>query len=130
MGYRWCLSTIKRMPSSHAIRLIARWVLAWFALSLGVAMASPLVNPHPLEMVCSGMGVMKLIIHTDSGSTEQAAPALDCPLCANLAAPPPSFLPALAVPANLAFTKLPIEIVRVVSLCLGPWQARAPPAFL
>lgn len=49
---------------------MTRWVLVWFALSLGVAMASPLVNPRSLEMVCSGMGVMTLIVHTGDASTE------------------------------------------------------------
>lgn len=37
-------------------RFLARLVLAWFALPLGVALASPLVQPQSLEMVCSGGG--------------------------------------------------------------------------
>ena len=53
------------MPLLHRFRHLApgplgRAVLAWFLLSLGVAVASPLVNPQALELVCSGAGVMKL----------------------------------------------------------------------
>ena len=29
------------------------WVLGWFMASLGVAVASPLVHPQSLQLVCS-----------------------------------------------------------------------------
>mgnify|MGYP003343909841 CR=1 FL=1 len=38
---------------------LARFVLVWFALSLGVAMASPLVAPKSMELVCTTGGTMK-----------------------------------------------------------------------
>ncbi len=113
----------------HTARLIARWVLMWFALSLGVAIASPMVNPLATEMVCSAAGVMKIVVQNDDGSTELLGLSLDCPLCANLGAPPPPPV-LLAEPVfDLAFALLPLEMARIASLLRGPWQARAPPAF-
>lgn len=113
----------------HTARLIARWVLMWFALSLGAAIASPMVNPQNTEMVCSAAGGMKLVVHHDDGSTELVGLSLDCPLCANLGAPPPTLEWGATPPFDLAFSLLPLEIARIASLLRGPWQARAPPAF-
>ena len=116
------------MYSPRFARLIARWVLMWFALSLGVAIASPLVHPQGTEMVCSGAGVMKLVVHHDDGSTATVGLSLDCPVCANLGAPPPALAWGAEPPFELAFSLLPLEIARIASLLRGPWQARAPPA--
>ena len=43
-------------------RFLARLVLAWFALAIGVAVASPLVKPQAIELVCSGNGAIKLLV--------------------------------------------------------------------
>lgn len=42
--------------------LIARLALAWFALALGVAAASPLVQPRAMQLVCSAEGGVKLML--------------------------------------------------------------------
>lgn len=83
------------MPLLHRLRqrapaLLGRLVLAWFALSLGAAIASPLVSPQALELVCSSAGVMKVIVKADDGAQELGAAHLDCPMCMPLAAPPPA----------------------------------------
>src|SRR3989344_578808 len=62
-----------------ALRL---WVLAWFVASMGVAIASPLVNPQSFEVICSGTGAIKLLVQTDDGTVEMGAMGMDCPLCA------------------------------------------------
>jgi hypothetical protein len=71
-------------------RTLARLVLVWFALALGVAVAAPLIQPDTGTLVCSAGGVMKRVA-ADAGS--DAAPQLpiwlDCPLCLQIAAPPP-----------------------------------------
>ena len=44
----------------HLLRSMTRlrWcVLAWFALCYGVALATPLVKPHALALVCSSSGM-------------------------------------------------------------------------
>src|SRR5450830_216113 len=73
----------------HA-RYLARLMVAWFVLSLGVAVASPLVAPLDMELVCSSTGAMKVLVKSADGSTaSQTGHTLDCPLCAALGAPPP-----------------------------------------
>ena len=54
------------MQTLRNARLIARLVLVWFALSLGVAVASPLVAPKAALLVCSGASV-KLIVQGADG---------------------------------------------------------------
>lgn len=70
---------------------LGRWVLAWFCLSLGVAIASPVVHPQTFELVCSTAGAGKVVVKTDEGVRELGASHLDCPLClpASTAPPPP-----------------------------------------
>jgi hypothetical protein len=41
----------------NAIQL-TRLVLVWFALSVGVAIASPVVNPHSMDLVGTSSGSM------------------------------------------------------------------------
>ena len=70
--------------------LLARFMLAGFVLSLGVAIASPLVNPQGVELICASNGVMKVLVkNADGSSTEVAGSMLDCPMCATADAPPP-----------------------------------------
>ena len=75
------------MQALRHARFLARLVLAWFALSLGVAIASPLVNPQSMELVCATGGAMKLIVKNDDGTAAERSHTLDCPLCASVAAP-------------------------------------------
>lgn len=120
---------MRPMQTLRNAHLLARFVLVWFALSMGVAITSPLVKPQAMDLVCAGTGVMKFVKQGDDGSTASASPTLDCPLCANLGAPPPAFVADPALAFGLAFALLPIEAARMSSLLRGPWQARAPPAF-
>ena len=68
-----------------ALRL---WALAWFVASMGAAIASPLVHPQSIEVICSGAGTIKLLVQTDDGTVEMGAMGMDCPLCATPSAPP------------------------------------------
>jgi hypothetical protein len=108
----------------HA-RFLARLVLAWFALAIGVAVASPVVQPKSLQLLCSG-GVMKLLVQGDADEPAPAA-ALDCPLCATTAAPPPreAHLGELA-PLSAAVPLLPAAWV--AARTAAPPPARGPPA--
>jgi hypothetical protein len=42
-------------------RLLVQFLLAWWVLAIGVAIAAPLVHAQPLEMVCSVGGSMKWV---------------------------------------------------------------------
>lgn len=105
---------------------LARLVLAWFALSLGVAMASPLVKPQGVELVCAGGG-MKLLVK-DSQGTPAGSHTLDCPLCASSAAPPPLALPAVAAVAALPLERAALAAGYVPTRTAAPLPARGPPA--
>ena len=113
--------------------LITRFVLVWFALFVGVAAAAPLVNPQSMEMVCSGSGVMKLVIQDQSQRDEGLGVAsghtLDCSLCGAVNAPPPTTqtLPALEQPLSYALQSIPQA--RIAALTGAPLPARGPPTF-
>ena len=114
-------------PLRHAHRL-ARFMLAWFALSLAVAVASPLVHPQQVELLCSAGGQVKAVVHTASGDTlELGAGHLDCPLCIPAGAPGPRPLLALAEPAPSFVLDLTVAAAPAAATTL-PWQARAPPS--
>jgi hypothetical protein len=107
------------MQTLRQAQLLARLVLAWFVLALGVAVASPLVQPQALELVCSSAGAVKLVQVGDDGAAASTH-LLDCPLCLTGSAPPPAVpsswtqalppahaLPALAAPMHAGRTAAP-----------------------
>lgn len=95
------------MQTLRQLTLLTRLVLVGFVLSLGVAVASPMVKPQNTLLVCTGMGVMQVVADADANAvdTDVAPTLLDCPLCA-----------ALAVPVSLA---LAAEQPRAVAFFLG-----------
>lgn len=115
---------------AHHLGLIGRCVLLWFAMSLGVAVASPIVHPQAMELVCSAAGAVKVIVQTDDGAQELGASHMDCPLCVLTGAPPPA-TPLADIPSPLPLGRAlqPIEAARIASATAGPLPARGPPAF-
>jgi hypothetical protein len=104
--------------------------LLGFVLSLGVAIASPIVNPQATQLICSASGGMKIIVTTADGSTEVASQSMDCPLCVSIIAPPPvmkwSFEPAQL----LSYALQPIPAAINAQRTAAPPPARGPPDFL
>jgi hypothetical protein len=111
----------------HAHQL-GRLVLLWFALSLGVAVASPIVNPQAVELVCSSAGAVKVVVQTDDGAQELGTSHMDCPLCMLTGAPPPTAAVALPSPLPLAHAVQPIPAARIAAATAAPLPARGPPA--
>ena len=109
---------------------IIRFVLVWFALSVGVAIASPMVQPKAMDMVCTSTGNMKLVVQGDDDSSTSFSPTLDCPLCASNGAPPPALNTALSQPSPLSHALLPIASALIASLSAPPLPSRGPPTFL
>lgn len=72
------------MTLLHTLRntpWLARLALLWFAMTLGVAVASPMVNPQSEVMICSAAnGMVKVVLNAD-GSLSTASATMDCPLC-------------------------------------------------
>jgi hypothetical protein len=119
------------MQTLRNAHLLARFVLVWFALSLGVAVASPILNPQASELICSGAGVMKLIVMTDDGANEVSGSMLDCPLCVTGGAPPPPQARAAAEPVQpLGHVLQSIPSAHIAALTAAPLPARGPPQFL
>ncbi|MFN3377002.1 MAG: DUF2946 family protein [Burkholderiaceae bacterium] len=112
------------------LRFLARLVLAWFALSLGVAVASPLVHPQAMELVCSGSGAIKLIVKIDDGAQQPSSHTLDCPLCMHLGALPPATMVALPPPHPLAHALGTIAAAHIAGRIGAPLPPRGPPSFL
>lgn len=111
----------------HAQQL-TRWVLVWFMLSIGVAIASPLVKPQALELVCSGSGAMKVLVYTDDGLQEQPAHHnQDCPLCAATGLPPAQDLVLAPAQQALSYALQPVAAAQTASRIGAPLPARGPP---
>jgi len=115
------------MQTLRQARFLARLVLVWFALALGAAIASPLVKPQAIELVCASGGAMKLIVKSDDGSQAPASHTLDCPLCATVGAPPPLAQPTATLPDVLAHVLLPIAAAHIAGRTAAPLPARGPP---
>jgi len=116
------------MQAFRQLRHLTRFVLVWFALSLGVAMASSLVAPKATELVCTSGGMLKLV--TVDG-TDSAAPShgqLDCALCLPMALPPaPCAVPLVQV-SPLFHALQPVAAAHIASATAPPLPSRGPPA--
>jgi hypothetical protein len=109
---------------------IIRFVLVWFALSVGVAIASPMVQPKAMDMVCTSTGSMKLVVQgDDDDGAKSASSTLDCPLCANIIAPPSAINTSLTHASPLSHALLPHVAAHIASLTAPPLPSRGPPTF-
>lgn len=118
------------MIAPRTLSALRLWVLAWFMVSLGVAIASPLVHPQPIEVACSSAGTIKLLVQTDEGMVEMGTMGMDCPLCV-LAGAPPMAKPQLPPPTcPLARALRPVEAARIAAATAAPPPARGPPTLL
>jgi hypothetical protein len=106
---------------------MTRFVLVWFALSVGVAIASPVVNPHGMDLVCTSTGSMKLVVQGDDDVAASSL-TMDCPLCASSSAPPPALNTALTQPSPLAHAMQPLAAAHIAALTAPPLPSRGPPA--
>ena len=112
---------------------IIRFVLIWFALSLGVAIASPMVQPKAMDMVCTSTGMQSLASPDAPADTSGNMAPMACGFCvvhAQLACD----LPTPQVPAWAPLTSAPPELQAVSqhlpSVQWSPGLARAPPSLL
>ena len=107
----------------------AKWVVLWFALSIGAAMASPIVAPKSMELICSGSGAMKLLVksaNTD-GAGDSSAMGMDCSLCASFFAAPASEQRPLIFLSPLASATAPVTAAYIAWVTRAPLPARGPP---
>ena len=116
------------MSTLRHLAILHRCVLAWLLLSLGVAVAAPVVHPKAIELVCSAAGAIKVIVHTDDGAQEVGVTHLDCPLCTLGGAPPPTVSFTLPTPLPLSRAVQSIPAARIAAAKAAPLPARGPPS--
>lgn len=104
-------------------RTLARWVLVWFVLAMGIAVAAPAVQPVSLATICSTTAVDA----SPDGLATATHHSLQCVLCLGVSTPPQT-APALHLPLASADT-LAVAIADAVELTprRSPLAARAPP---
>lgn len=118
------LQTLRRATA------LAHWVLLGFVLSLGVAIASPIVNPQSTQLICSASGGMKVIVTTADGSAEVAGQSMDCPLCVSIIAPPQVLKSGFEPVQALSYALQPIAAAIIAQRTAAPPPGRGPPEFL
>ncbi len=118
-------------PMLHYLRQarrLTRFLLVWFALALGVAMASPLVLPKSIAVVCSSGGVMKLVASEEGDEAQPTSASMDCPLCMSVAFPPAPLALQVVKPSPLSHALQPIAAAHIASATAPPLPSRGPPA--
>lgn len=118
------LQTLRNTP------WLAKLALLWFALTLGAAVASPLVNPQTETMICTGAGMLKVVLADDGTVTTAAADSGDglfCPLCMVSGAPTPFVMNTVAPPQPLGHVLQSIPAAIIAAQTAAPPPARAPP---
>ena len=108
-------------------KTLARLVLVWFALSLGVAMASSLVAPKSTELVCTSGGMLKLVAVDGTDSAASSHGQMDCALCMPVALPPSSSVQVAPV-SPLSHALQPTAAAHIASATAPPLPPRGPPA--
>jgi hypothetical protein len=111
-------------------KLIARLVLVWFALFIGVAIASPILNPTETQMVCSSAGGMKMVAAGEEGTEGEAKLTvnMDCPLCAHVVVPFQSGSTTFDHASPLAHSLHPVAAAIIAAQTAPPLPSRGPPA--
>ena len=115
-------------PARNTLRRLARLVLVWYVLFVGVSVLAATLQPKTMEVVCSSMGIMKLVVQGEGH--DSALPAsMDCPLCAHATPtlPPPTVAALAHVPdaRSHIVQRLPeaVQIARTAP----PLPSRGPP---
>lgn len=116
------------MQTLRNAHLLARFVLVWFVLSMGVAIASPLVQPKGMQLVCSAAGAITVQFDQgDDGLSGSQANTLDCPLCAAAGAPPPQFALQVLAPMGLNQALPLFTDPQLSHRAAAPFPPRGPP---
>jgi len=114
------------MTPLHTLRntpWLARLALLWFVLTLGAAVASPLVNPQTEVLICSGMGGMAKVTLNDDGTVSDTSVTLSCPLCMT------GHLNALvSFSAGPALVPLTYRLPNLAVTPVVAWTAVSPPS--
>ncbi|MCD2515372.1 DUF2946 domain-containing protein [Massilia sp. G4R7] len=107
---------------------LTRLVLAWFMLTVGVAVASPVISPQTLVLLCSHEGRKAVVIDADGQVVTASQASLDCPLCLPVVGAPPAPYMSLPAPVSTFAAPLHFSPSRYHAPAGAPLPARGPPA--
>ncbi len=127
------ISAMTPLQTLRQARTLLRWVVSVWCLALGVAVASPLLQPHTTALVCSSSGMVQLVdVNADPASPQssKASHSLDCVLCLPVAAPAPGSVFVAAVVGPLTLESHHAALALPPSLSAAPPPGRGPPLFL
>jgi hypothetical protein len=109
---------------------LARLALLWFALTLGVAVASPLVHPQSELVICSGVGMQKVVLNDDGTTTTSGVSGMSCPLCLVGGAPPLTATLTVKYAESLGHVLHSTPASHIDGLTVAPPPGRGPPISL
>ena len=122
------------MTFLHTLRntpWLAKLALLWFALTLGVAVASPMVNPQEELVICTSVGMVKVKLNADGSLSTEPSSEAQCPLCVVGSAAPPVFATVLAEPVQpLGYVLQSIPAAHIAVATAAPPPSRGPPRLL
>ena len=107
---------------------LTRLILAWFVLTVGVAVASPVISPQTLVLLCSHEGRKAVVVDADGQVITASQQSLDCPLCLPVVGPPPASFVSLPAPAVTFSAPVHFSPSRYFAPVGAPLPARGPPA--
>jgi hypothetical protein len=66
---------------SAPLRRLTRLVLVWYVLFVGVSVLAATLQPKTMEVVCSSMGLMKVVVQGEGGDAQggRSGPCARCP---------------------------------------------------
>lgn len=119
------------MSSIHFLRPLSRLVLVWYMLFVGVSVLASTLQPKTMDVVCTSMGAMKLVVSGDDGAP-QLKGTMDCPLCAHAtpALPLPSLVTIVRVHDACAYIVQRLPKAVLLSLTAPPLPSRGPPVLI
>jgi hypothetical protein len=121
---------MKAMHTLRTSKFIAKLVLVWFAFFLGSAIASTIIKPGNVQMICVSGGGMKLVDTNGDDGEPKVSSSMDCPLCASVTAPPSLLTTNFQKPSPLAHALHPIAVAHIASATAPPLPSRGPPTSL
>ncbi|WP_322993596.1 DUF2946 family protein [Limnohabitans sp.] len=117
------------MHRSHPFfHSLSRLVLIWYVLFVGVSVLAATLQPKTMDVVCSAMGIMKVVVQGE-GEAPPLTSNMDCPLCAHATpALPPLTAAALAhVPDARAYIVQALPEALLLVRTAPPLPSRGPP---
>lgn len=107
---------------------LTRLVLVWYVLFVGMSVLAATLQPKTMEVVCSSMGFMKVVVQGEGGDA-QVRSSMDCPLCAHAtpALPPPTVAALVHVHDARAFIVQALPEALLLARTAPPLPSRGPP---